>query len=158
MKHLLILLVLTAGVASCTRTETYPLGTDVTVVRNDGSSVSGRLIEVKQDRLVVQRRDGGNSAESHRRSKASGDSRKRAARGASRAARDRGTYSSTGRGTAARFSEEPASRGCCEGDANNATEAFRRSAIGERRSPVAAGGICRRCRSDPASASSTAAA
>jgi len=61
MKHLLILLVLTAGVASCTRTETYPLGTDVTVVRNDGSSVSGRLIEVKQDRLVVQRRDGGNS-------------------------------------------------------------------------------------------------
>ena len=61
MKHLLMFLVLTAGVASCARSETYPLGTDVTVVRNDGSSVSGRLIEVKQDRLVVQRRDGGHS-------------------------------------------------------------------------------------------------
>jgi hypothetical protein len=61
MKHLIVVLALTAGVASCTRTETYPLGTDVTVVRNDGSSVSGRLVEVKQDRLVVQRRDGGTS-------------------------------------------------------------------------------------------------
>ena len=61
MKHLLIVLVLTAGVASCTRSETYPLGTDVTVVRNDGTSVSGRLVEVKSDRLVVQRRDGGNT-------------------------------------------------------------------------------------------------
>jgi len=61
MKYLIIVLALTAGVASCARTETYPLGTDVTVVRNDGSSVSGRLVEVKQDRLVVQRRDGGNT-------------------------------------------------------------------------------------------------
>jgi len=61
MKRLIIALALTAGLASCARTETYPLGTDVTVVRNDGSSVSGRLVEVKSDRLVVQRRDGGNS-------------------------------------------------------------------------------------------------
>ena len=61
MKHLIIVLALTAGLASCARTETYPLGTDVTVVRNDGSSVSGRLVEVKQDRLVVQRRDGGST-------------------------------------------------------------------------------------------------
>jgi len=61
MRHLIILLALTAGLASCTRTETYPLGTDVTVVRNDGTSVSGRLVEVKSDRLVVQRRDGGNT-------------------------------------------------------------------------------------------------
>ena len=61
MKHLIIVLALTAGLASCARTETYPLGTDVTVVRNDGTSVSGRLVEVKSDRLVVQRRDGGNT-------------------------------------------------------------------------------------------------
>jgi hypothetical protein len=61
MKHLIIVLALTAGLASCARSETYPLGTDVTVVRNDGTSVSGRLVEVKQDRLVVQRRDGGNT-------------------------------------------------------------------------------------------------
>ena len=61
MKRLMIVLALTAGLASCARTETYPLGTDVTVMRNDGTSVSGRLVEVKQDRLVVQRRDGGNT-------------------------------------------------------------------------------------------------
>jgi len=59
MKHVIMVLALTAGLASCARNETYPLGTDVTVVRNDGSGVSGRLVEVKQDRLVVQRRDGG---------------------------------------------------------------------------------------------------
>jgi hypothetical protein len=61
MRHLVIVLALTAGLASCARNETYPLGTDVTVVRNDGTSVSGRLVEVKSDRLVVQRRDGGNT-------------------------------------------------------------------------------------------------
>ena len=61
MRRLLIVLALTAGLASCARNETYPLGTDVTVVRNDGTSVSGRLVEVKQDRLVIQRRDGGNT-------------------------------------------------------------------------------------------------
>lgn len=61
MKHLIVVVALTAGLASCARTETYPLGTDVTVVRNDGTSVSGRLVEVKSDRLVVQRRDGGNT-------------------------------------------------------------------------------------------------
>ena len=61
MKRLMMVLALTAGLASCTRTETYPLGTNVTVVRNDGTSVSGRLVEVKQDRLVVQRRDGGST-------------------------------------------------------------------------------------------------
>jgi hypothetical protein len=61
MKRLIIVLALTAGLASCARSETYPLGTDVMVVRNDGTSVSGRLVEVKQDRLVVQRRDGGNT-------------------------------------------------------------------------------------------------
>ena len=61
MRHLIIVLALTAGLASCARSETYPLGTDVTVVRNDGTSVSGRLVEVKSDRLVVQRRDGGNT-------------------------------------------------------------------------------------------------
>lgn len=61
MRNLIIILALTAGLAGCARNETYPLGTDVTVVRNDGTSVSGRLVEVKSDRLVVQRRDGGNT-------------------------------------------------------------------------------------------------
>ncbi len=61
MKRLILVLALAAGLASCARSETYPLGTDVTVVRNDGTSVSGRLVEVKSDRLVVQRRDGGNT-------------------------------------------------------------------------------------------------
>jgi hypothetical protein len=61
MKHLTIVLALTVGLASCTRTETYPLGTDVTVTKGDGASVSGRLVEVKQDRIVVQRPDGGNT-------------------------------------------------------------------------------------------------
>ncbi|HEY4670944.1 MAG TPA: hypothetical protein VIG78_02670 [Gemmatimonadaceae bacterium] len=61
MKHLTILLALTLGLAGCTRTETYPLGTDVTVTRSDSTSVSGRLVEVKSDRIVVQRLDGGNT-------------------------------------------------------------------------------------------------
>lgn len=61
MKHLTIVLALTVGLASCTRTETYPLGTDVTVTKGDGASVSGRLVEVKPDRIVVQRPDGGNT-------------------------------------------------------------------------------------------------
>ena len=61
MKHLTIVLALTLGLASCARTETYPLGTDVTVTKGDGASVSGRLVEVKQDRIVVQRPDGGNT-------------------------------------------------------------------------------------------------
>ena len=61
MKHLPILLAVTISLAGCTRTETYPLGTDVTVSRNDGASVSGRLVEVKPDRIVVQGRDGSNT-------------------------------------------------------------------------------------------------
>ena len=61
MKYLPILLALTIGLAGCTRTETYPLGTDVTVTKGDGASVSGRLVEVKPDRIVVQRPDGGNT-------------------------------------------------------------------------------------------------
>jgi hypothetical protein len=61
MKHLTILLALTVGLASCTRTETYPLGTDVTVEKKDGVNVSGRLVEVKPDRIVVQDRDGMNT-------------------------------------------------------------------------------------------------
>jgi Protein of unknown function (DUF2642) len=61
MKYLTILLALTVGLASCTRTETYPLGTDVTVEKKDGGNVSGRLVEVKPDRIVVQGRDGMNT-------------------------------------------------------------------------------------------------
>jgi hypothetical protein len=61
MKHLPILLALSIGLAGCTRTETYPLGTDVTVAKSDGASVSGRLVEVKPDRIVVQGRDGLNT-------------------------------------------------------------------------------------------------
>lgn len=61
MKHLTIILALTIGLASCTRTETYPLGTDVTVEKAGGGSVSGRLVEVKPDRIVVQGRDGLNT-------------------------------------------------------------------------------------------------
>jgi hypothetical protein len=38
MKHLTIILALTIGLASCTRTETYPLGTDVTVEKAGGGS------------------------------------------------------------------------------------------------------------------------
>ncbi len=58
MKHLPILLAAALAVASCTKTETYPLGTDVTVAKSDGASVSGRLVEVKPDRIVIQNRDG----------------------------------------------------------------------------------------------------
>src|SRR5262245_373938 len=58
MKHLPILLAAAIGLASFTKTETYPLGTDVTVARSDGASVSGRLVEVKPDRMVIQNRDG----------------------------------------------------------------------------------------------------
>jgi len=58
MKHLPILLAVAISLAGCTRTETYPLGTDVAVSRNDGTGVSGRLVEVKSDRIVVQGRDG----------------------------------------------------------------------------------------------------
>jgi len=61
MKYLTIVLALTLGLASCTKTETYPLGNDVTVTKGDGASVSGRLVEVKTDRIVVQRPDGGNT-------------------------------------------------------------------------------------------------
>jgi len=58
MKHLPILLAVAIGLASCTKTETYPLGTDVTVAKSDGVTVSGRLVEVKPDRIVIQNRDG----------------------------------------------------------------------------------------------------
>jgi hypothetical protein len=58
MKHLPIFLAVTIGLASCTKTETYPLGTDVTVAKSDGATVSGRLVEVKPDRIVIQNRDG----------------------------------------------------------------------------------------------------
>lgn len=58
MKHLPILLAAAIGLASCTKTETYPLGTDVTVAKSDGVTVSGRLVEVKPDRIVIQNRDG----------------------------------------------------------------------------------------------------
>jgi hypothetical protein len=58
MKHLPILLAAAIALASCTKTETYPLGTDVTVAKSDGASVSGRLVEVKPDRIVIQNRDG----------------------------------------------------------------------------------------------------
>lgn len=58
MRYLPILLAAAIGLASCTRTETYPLGTDVTVAKSDGASVSGRLVEVKPDRIVIQNRDG----------------------------------------------------------------------------------------------------
>jgi hypothetical protein len=61
MKYLPILLAVSITLAGCTRTETYPLGTDVTVSRNDGGSVSGRLVEVKPDRIVIQARDGLNT-------------------------------------------------------------------------------------------------
>ena len=58
MKYLPILLAVAIGLASCTKTETYPLGTDVTVTKGDGVTVSGRLVEVKPDRIVIQNRDG----------------------------------------------------------------------------------------------------
>lgn len=58
MKHLPILLAVAIGLASCTKNEMYPLGTDVTVAKSDGVTVSGRLVEVKPDRIVIQNRDG----------------------------------------------------------------------------------------------------
>src|SRR5215510_10550683 len=58
MRYLPILLAAAIGLASCTKTETYPLGTDVTVAKSDGASVSGRLVEVKPDRIVIQNREG----------------------------------------------------------------------------------------------------
>jgi len=58
MKKLAILLGITVMLGGCGRTESYPVGTDVTVEKKDGANVAGKLVEVKPEQIVLEARDG----------------------------------------------------------------------------------------------------
>jgi hypothetical protein len=58
MKKLAILLGIALTLGGCGKTETYPVGTDVTVEKKDGASVAGRLVEVKPEQIVLEGHDG----------------------------------------------------------------------------------------------------
>lgn len=60
MKRLVPIVILAATVSACSRTAAteIPEGTDVTVQKQDGVTVAGRLVEVKPEHVVVQAKDG----------------------------------------------------------------------------------------------------
>jgi hypothetical protein len=60
MKNLVLVLGLTVALAGCSRGDSLeiPTGSDVSVEKRDGVSVTGRLIEVKPDQIIVETRDG----------------------------------------------------------------------------------------------------
>ena len=60
MKKLGIVLGITIVLAACARNEAYeiPTGSDVTLQKKDGVSVSGKLLEVKAEQVVLESRDG----------------------------------------------------------------------------------------------------
>ena len=59
MKKLAILLGIALALGGCGKTETYPVGTDVSVEKKDGANVAGKLVEVKPEQIVLEARDGG---------------------------------------------------------------------------------------------------
>src|SRR5688572_21959339 len=60
MKNLVLVLGLTVALSGCSRTDSLevPTGSDVTVQKHDGVNVTGRLIEVKPEQIVVETREG----------------------------------------------------------------------------------------------------
>jgi hypothetical protein len=58
MKKLAILLGIALTLGGCGKTETYPVGTDVSVAKKDGANVAGKLVEVKPEQIVLEARDG----------------------------------------------------------------------------------------------------
>jgi hypothetical protein len=60
MKNLVLVLGLTAALAGCARKDLpeIPTGSDVSVQKHDGVTVTGRLVEVKPEQIVVETRDG----------------------------------------------------------------------------------------------------
>jgi hypothetical protein len=58
MKKLAILLGIAVTLGACAKTDSYPVGTDVTVEKKDGANVAGKLVEVKPEQIVLEARDG----------------------------------------------------------------------------------------------------
>lgn len=58
MRNLTIALGLVVMLAGCSKNESYPVGTDVTVEKKDGAKVAGRLVEAKPEQIVLEARDG----------------------------------------------------------------------------------------------------
>jgi hypothetical protein len=60
MKNLVFALGITIALSGCARNDAYeiPTGSDVTLQKKDGVSVSGKLIEVKPEQVVLESRDG----------------------------------------------------------------------------------------------------
>jgi hypothetical protein len=60
MKKLVLVFGLTVALAACSRTDSLeiPTGSDVSVQKRDGVTVTGRLVEVKPEQIVVETRDG----------------------------------------------------------------------------------------------------
>lgn len=60
MKNLAFVLGIALALSGCARNEAYeiPAGSDVTLQKKDGVSVSGKLVEVKAEQVVLESRDG----------------------------------------------------------------------------------------------------
>ena len=60
MKNLVFVLGITIALSGCARNDAYeiPTGSDVTLQKKDGVSVSGKLVEVKAEQVVLESRDG----------------------------------------------------------------------------------------------------
>ena len=60
MKKLIFVLALASAVSACSRTAAtdIPAGTDVTLEKQDGVTIAGRLLEIKPEHVVIQARDG----------------------------------------------------------------------------------------------------
>ena len=60
MRNLGLVLGLTMTLMGCARTDAreIPTGTDVTVQKKDGASLSGRLVEVSTEQVVIESKDG----------------------------------------------------------------------------------------------------
>ena len=60
MRKLVLVMGLTVALAGCARKDALeiPTGSDVSVQKHDGVSVTGKLVEVKADQIVVETRDG----------------------------------------------------------------------------------------------------
>jgi hypothetical protein len=60
MKRLFLALGLAVALAGCSRTDALeiPVGSDVTIQKQDGAKVTGRLVEVESKQVVLEARDG----------------------------------------------------------------------------------------------------
>jgi len=60
MKNLVFALGIAIALSGCARNDAYeiPTGSDVTLQKKDGVSVSGKLVEVKAEQVVLESRDG----------------------------------------------------------------------------------------------------